>query len=476
MGFMSLFLLAALIFLGVEAFKPTRNGARRRFVRVEAVSTDFLSKINAGKDLAIAIDDSGVAVAARDIPEGEVIFSVPIGECMEVGKAKQALSWLGEKATKSLRTGDFGLLALYLLQEMSAGSGSKYAEYLGNLPANAPGVLGWSADLLEEYMQSTTRDVAGQIAAIQNDWYIVEAATKASKDKVLIRDDLLSLEAFTRAFGLVKAYNLYIEGEPVLAPGIEAIQTETYAESEAVLDSAGMWGGKLIKLVARGESFSKGDEIIMNSGFRSAAECVEDLGTCPDLDVEDCTCEITARIDGENEATWDMYWQDKLNVLEAVEVRPSNKFDLEADDSVEFDPAMIQFLRLKLVRGQDSFILESIFAPTAYETMAEPFSKENEKAVFEFLLTSAEACLAKLNKVSDAASDKAVIESGSGDDKKAMLAMLREHERAALESSRTKAQTMIRILDAADTNEYYQERRLREMDLLRPLEEDEIVP
>ena len=469
----TLILLAAALTVS-EAFRE-RGGAPRITTRIHAVSTEFLERVNAGKDLAIRIEDS-FAVAARDIPEGEVMYSVPIGECIEVGKAEKALSWLGEKATKSLRTGDFGLLALYVLQEMSAGSGSKYAEYLENLPASAPGVLGWPAELLEEYMQSTTRDIAGQISAIKSDWYVIEAAVKASKDKVPIRNDLLDLEAFTLAFGLVKAYNLYIDGEPILAPGVEAIQKETYAESEPVLDSAGMWGGRVLKVVARGESFKAGDEGIMNCGVRSAAECVEDLGSCPDLDVEDCTCELTARIDDENEATWDMYWQDKLNALEAVEVRPSNKFDLEADDSVEFDPAMIQFLRLKLIRGQDSFILESIFTPTCYETMSAPFSKENEKAVFEFILSNVQASLVKINKVADAASDKALIESGDANDRKTMLAMLREHERAALESSRTKAETMLRILDAADTNEYYQERRLREMDLLRPLEDDEIVP
>ena len=457
-----------------EAFM-WRNGAQSIMTRVHAVSTDFLAKVNVGKDLAIEIRDT-FAVAARDIPEGDVIFSVPIGECMETGKAKKALSWLGDKAMKSLQTGNFGLLALYILQEMSAGSGSKYAEYLGNLPANAPGVLGWPTELLEEYEQSTTRNVAGQVSAIKNDWFLIEAAAKASDDKVLIRDELMTLEDFTRAFGMVKAYNLYIDGEPILAPGVEAIQTDTYAESEAILDSAGIWGGRVLKIVARGESFSKGDVVIMNSGFRSAAECVEDLGSCPDLDIEDCTCELMVSIDDENEATWDLYWRDKLNVLEAAGVRPSNKFDLESDDSVDFDPALIQFLRLKLIRGQDSFILESIFTPTCYETMGAPFSKENEKAVFEFILGTVKANLGDINKVSDVASDKALIEIGDPGDKRTMLAMLREHERAALESSKTKAETTLRILEAADTNEYYQERRLREMDLLRPLEEDEIVP
>lgn len=446
----------------------------RSSLRLFAVTDDYLGKLNAGKELVITVDGPSSCVAAKDIAVGDLIYSVPIGECLDVEKANKALSWFGSKALKSLRTGDFGLLALFVLQEKSAGASSRYAEYLANLPSEAPGILGWSEELRSEFSRSTTRNVAGQLAAIEQDWALIETSAQAAAKTCLISDDLLNYESFKWAFGIVKAFNLFIEGAPILAPGVEVIQTDTYAESEAVLDSAGMWGGKVVKVIARGESFKKGDEIVMNAGFRSAAECVEDLGMCPDLDKEDCTCEMVLRIDGENEAAWDMYWEDKLNVLESAQEKPAQKFDLEADDSVEFDPNMIQFLRLKNIRGTDSFILESIFSMSCFETMGAPFSKENEKTVYESLLDRVNAGLEQLGGVSSPEQDAALIDKG-GDAKAVTLARLRQHERAALESSKTKTETILRVLDAADTNEYYQDRRLRELDLLRPLEEDEIV-
>lgn len=448
---------------------------RRSASSLNAVTDDYLSKLNAGKELAITMDGSSSCVAARDISAGDLIYSVPIGECLDVEKASKALSWFGSKALKSLRTGDFGLLALFVLQEKSAGASSRYAEYLANMPPEAPGILGWNDKLLSEFTCSTTRNVEGQLAAIEQDWSLIEASAKAAAKTCLISDELLNYESFKWAFGVVKAFNLYIDGSPILAPGVDVIQTDTYAESEAVLDSAGMWGGKVVKVIARGESFKKGDEIVMNAGFRSAAECVEDLGTCPDLDKEDCTCELLLRIDGEDEAAWDMYWEDKLNVLESAQEKSVQKFDLEADDSVEFDPKMIQFLRLKNIRGTDSFILESIFSMTCFETLGAPFSKENEKTVYEFILDRVSMGLQRLAEVASPEQDAALIEQG-GDEKAVTLARLRQQERAALESSKTKAETILRVLDVADSNEYYQDRRLRELDLLRPLEEDEIVP
>ena len=41
--------------------------------------------------------------------------------------------------------------------------------------------------------------------------------------------------------------------------------------------------------------------------------------------------------------------------------------------------------RLKLIRGKDAFILESVLAKTVFETLSLPFSKPNEIAVYQYL-------------------------------------------------------------------------------------------
>eukprot|EP00981_Chlorochromonas_danica_P012085 scaffold4415_cov170-Ochromonas_danica.AAC.8 len=56
------------------------------------------------------------------------------------------------------------------------------------------------------------------------------------------------------------------------------------------------------------------------------------------------------------------------------------------------------------------------------------------------------------------------------------LAKLREQELAALDATlETVSMDLQNIQSPSDNREYFQERRLREMDLLRPLGDDEIV-
>ena len=93
----------------------------------------------------------------------------------------------------------------------------------------------------------------------------------------------------------------------------------------------------------------------------------------------------------------------------------------------------------------------------------------------EALLGLSKSGLNNLDQVASETQDAEVINKG-GSEEKIVLAQLRQHERTALKAAKLKAETTLRILDAADSNEYYQDRRLRELDLLRPLEEDEIVP
>ena len=52
---------------------------------------------------------------------------------------------------------------------------------------------------------------------------------------------------------------------------------------------------------------------------------------------------------------------------------------------------------------------------------------------------------------------------------------MRLQEKAALQGTIKKVQLELSMLNSLDTREYYQERRLRELDLLKPLDDNEIV-
>jgi hypothetical protein len=56
---------------------------------------------------------------------------------------------------------------------------------------------------------------------------------------------------------------------------------------------------------------------------------------------------------------------------------------------------------LKLIEGSDSFILESCFAQTVFETLNEPFSRPNEVRVYQFLLNRCTEALSALDHMSE---------------------------------------------------------------------------
>ena len=156
-------------------------------------------------------------------------------------------------------------------------------------------------------------------------------------------------------------------------------------------------------------------------------------------------------------------------------------FDLEADEAQEIDPALLQYLRLKLLSGTDAFILEPIFRNTVWETLSLPFSLDNELQVLRSLeahcqsnaerLRAGEAVVAQLAAAAAAAGDSAATARAG------LMETLRRQELAALEGSMQAAQRAREGYEVGGTEgmEFYQERRLRELDLLRPLDESEIA-
>lgn len=128
-----------------------------------------------------------------------------------------------------------------------------------------------------------------------------------------------------------------------------------------------------------------------------------------------------------------------------------------------------------MISGQDAFILEACFAGTVFHTLNMPFSKSNELAVVEYLINFCEKQLKQLDAVKSVATDRqlstTVVSDNDGDlMKEVQLAKLRLQERKAIEVTLNMLKTDLSSLQGPmDYREYYQERRLKELDLLRPL-------
>lgn len=459
-----LILLAAQLTDGYIISKFGSTGVRS-ISPLASLNTFLSDKASNSKDNRIWINDDGTCVAAASgIKSNECIYSIPINECMDVKKAGTSLTWLASTAQSKLRTRDFGLLACYLLQEKARGDKSQYFMYINSLPEQAPGVLGWDDDLVQEFSQSTTRDISKQLDAIEADFNLISSTLTQSNTPHLGAD--FDVNRWKWAMGIVKDKHIYINGEPLLAPGIDFMAFDSYSENEAIIEGAGMFGGRVIKVVSRKE-YKGGELVSVCPGFKSVAESVEDHGYISQentKDLIDPSCELTVSINGEHQQTWDRYWEDKLDILELSGLKPTNQFDLTTEE--ELDPLLLQVLRLKFIRDKDSFILESIFRNTVMETLALPFSRGNEKLVFEFLKKTTETLIAQLGNVKSTLDKPQVV----------ILQALRDAEIEALETTKTKVEDVLRTLESrTESTEYYQERRLRELDLLRPLDETEIV-
>jgi len=426
-------------------------------VRVQAFSglgvLDWV--IANGAEVKFRLNELGVAVANGFIKKGESFIVVPSG--LSVDKEK-ALGIFSQKLnTNTLKTGDVGFIALFLLYEKSLGESSKYANYINNLPKEVPGILSWSEREIEELITSTTRQINTQLYAVSSDFARLQA------NKIFFNE-----EDWRWAIGTVKARGCILENSNklILVPGLELIEFDPLSTSEPFVTGAGMFGGKVIKVNAE-RNYDANEAIVMSYGLKSSAECLEDHGIVPDITLEDSSCELLVTIDDDI----DKYPDDKRSILEYAGFGNSGKmqFDLVADNEAEIDPLLLQYLRLKHIEGKDSFILEACFNNIVWSTMALPFSKPNEMKVMQYII---DACELGLKNILDNKSDE---KTRSGTSRSAAMARLRLQERAALQTSLRRAQDELEILKGPDAREYYQERRLRELNLIRPLDESEIV-
>jgi [ribulose-bisphosphate carboxylase]/[fructose-bisphosphate aldolase]-lysine N-methyltransferase len=165
----------------------------------------------------------------------------------------------------------------------------------------------------------------------------------------------------------------------------------------------------------------------------------------------------------------DRFYDDKADVLETNSQVEHPTFVL-ADSLVRgaWTPpeGMEQFIRLLCLRAQDAFLLEGVFRRDVWDFMALPVSLENEKAMCEVVIAACEDALegyheTDLENVDPGDRSRADIAKLVIEGEKRVLAACIEH--------------YVRDLQSLDAKEYYQERRLDELDLLRPLDESEIV-
>jgi len=187
---------------------------------------------------------SGICIAKTALKDSEVMFSLPQGLCLDPEKSDRKFGSV--ISASQLRTGSLGMVALLLLYEVSLDSESKYAAYIRSLPIKTPGILGFPINELKEFVASTTRNIRSQLAAIEED---IETILSNKPLVSMFANDSIDRERIKWAIGTTKARVVYIDGAPVLVPGMDFIPFDPLCDREPQSVSAGVFGGKVCTLL-----------------------------------------------------------------------------------------------------------------------------------------------------------------------------------------------------------------------------------
>ena len=150
---------------------------------------------------------------------------------------------------------------------------------------------------------------------------------------------------------------------------------------------------------------------------------------------------------------------DKMDVLEVGGLKEAPSFVLRAFEDPE--PELRIFMRLLNLKGEDAFLLEAIFRAEAWGLISEPLSRLNEEEACGTMINGCEEALrGYTTRVED---DRKVAEDTSIGRRARLAARVSMGEKQAL----TDAMGYFSQIEARlDSMEYYQERRLRSLNLL----------
>ena len=387
-------------------------------------------------------------------------------------------------------TGDVGLLAMLLLNEMARLNvdGSKGVD----LPTRKDGIpslmsawvtslpspeemfnlhpLMWDEDDQEVLQSSSTKKIYRLLDDIEDDasWldenaWSLDRETFPETIKLQIGDSVeerqcFSTEGFRYAVSLVRSRSFFVDGSLRLLPYLDYANHDDFDSFELVGGGIGMlWGSAKGALLKSGKSLREGDEVCISYGPKGGADYLLDHGFVPPMCKASSsggavTSELTFEVDDT-----DRFRDDKLDILEyetydLAPMEPSQVFDVTGGRP---DPAMYQFLRLAKLGGKDAFLLESIFRKEVWGFMSEPVSEDNERAVVTTVIDACENALKEMDEISN--------DEGSALLPKMQLcALVRQSERQALDRT---LEYVKQEAEALDLKEYYQERRLKNLGL-----------
>lgn len=402
-----------------------------------------------------------------EFPEGTFLTPTVARSLLE----KEA-SWA---EIEDLNLGDEALFAVCLLVERAKGEGSMYAGLLETLPSvnelDSPDF--WKDEELELLRGSSVYEKSiGVREAIEEEWAGLNTRLfENNRDR--FNEEDFSLDVYKWAIGMVDSRTVSAgRGEArVLAPVLHNAMPprgRNNATGRVEMSGGVFFSKKRIVLKAQSD-VAAGEEVSISTGegcFNS--DYLVERGTV----VEGGASKFEVRLEVSG---LDRFYDDKVDIIERGGLGKRTSFELtEGTESGKWEAGadMERFLRLVCLSGADVFLLEGVFRGDVWETMGMAVSAENERAMCEVMIGACEDALEEFDK-----GWERMKETKGGDEK--MSERRREMSKTIVEGEKEIVLSVVKTykarLGSLDAIEYYAERRLKMLDLLRPVDESEIV-
>eukprot|EP00667_Euglena_gracilis_P006783 EG_transcript_6853 len=391
--------------------------------------------VGADAPFALARDAQGpVLKLTRDVAEGEVLFEVPAALWLTAERARREFNAPQGEA-------DWIAIAISLLAA-AAGHAPALAPYASTLPpataAPATAVLLWPAEVQDRLLAGT--QLLGSLQGYRA--YVEAEAERLAVDPA----------ALLWAFAAVRSRRrppLAEGADLALVPLLDLLRQAPIGQAVAAVSRPGLFAPRPVRVTAA-----------------RAAQAGEIL-TC-DFDPEAPIGEGTLLLDyGQACVAYPQYAytfqlsvpedtkfrDDKLDVLDLAGLGEGPAFTVVAGE--EPPPPLLAVLRLLALQGMDAFLLEAIFRQQVWGFCQQPVSAANEREMCDTMTRTAAAAL------------RALPPSGF------VWTKLDTREAVAAYAAAAEARALQWCVDWFGQRvtelkrlEYYQERRLKELNLL----------
>lgn len=398
-------------------------------------------------------------VAAKDLGSGEAVLQVP--ETLWMTKDTALKSPVGALLQDQPA---WVLLGCQLLHEKSINEKSKWNEYIKCLPGTLSAPLFWTAEELGQIAGSQLfQNAAGYDSYVRGTFNELKQ-TVFGANPTIFPSDVFTESEFLWAFGTLRARCLppRDSGDEIsLIPGLDmanhsglmnAVWTLNGGGLGSVFGGAGSGNSMLFRTDSKTQT---GEECLVNYGpAKVDSQFALDFGFC------DAFCARPGYVLGPIAIPeTDVNAFDKGDVLEVAGLLQAPSFTLRA---FEDPPNELRiFARLLNVKDEDAFLLEAIFRQEAWGLIFEPVSKSNEQEACTTMIGGCEVALSGYPTRVD--EDRAVAEDPAQTARARLAARVVMGEKQALTET---LGYFMQIEGKLEQMEYYQERRLRSLNLL----------